>query len=291
MPRLFLLDGTALAYRAHFALAGSRLATADGKPTGATYGFTMTLRRILEEAEPDFVAVALDAKGTTFRHQRFPDYKATRERAPTEMVEQLPLIRRVIEAHGVPLFEVEGVEADDVIGTLAKEAEGAGYEVFIVTGDKDFLQLVSERVKLYNVFKQGEPPQIQGLSAVKEKFGTDPVHVIDVLAIQGDSSDNVPGVRGIGPKGAVELIAQFGSVDALLERLSEVKGKAREKIEAGRELLLLSRELVTIHTDVPLERGVADLARPEPDAQALIELFRELEFRLLLEKVAAEAPA
>ena len=291
MPRLFLLDGTALAYRAHFALVGSRLATAAGTPTGATYGFTMTLRRILEEEEPDLVAVALDARGTTFRHRRFPDYKATRERAPEEMLVQLPLIRRVIEAHGVPLYEVEGVEADDVIGTLARQGERAGYEVFIVTGDKDFLQLVSERVKLYNVFKQGEPPEIQGLNAVKDKFGTDPAHVIDVLAIMGDSSDNVPGVRGIGPKGAIELIGQFGSVENLLARLPEVKGKAREKIEASREMLLLSRELVTIHTDVPLPRGVAELPRPQPDAQALIELFRELEFRLLLDKVAAEAPA
>jgi len=291
MPRLFLLDGTALAYRAHFALMGSRLATADGKPTGATYGFTTTLRRILEEEQPDLVAVALDAKGPTFRHARFADYKATREKAPQEMLDQLPLIRRVIEAHGVPLFEVPGVEADDVIGTLAKEAEHLGHEVFIVTGDKDFLQLVSERVKLYDVFKTGEPPEIKGLQATRDKFGTDPAHVVDVLAIMGDSSDNVPGVRGIGPKGAIELIQQFGSVDELLARLDEVKGKAREKIEASREMLLLSRELVTIHTDVPLERGVKDLERPAPDTEALLALFRELEFRLLLEKVAAQAPA
>jgi DNA polymerase-1 len=291
MPRLFLLDGTALAYRAHFALLGSRLATRDGAPTGATYGFTMTLRRILEEEEPDLVAVALDAKGTTFRHQRFADYKATRERAPAEMLAQLPWIRRVIEAHGVPLYEVEGVEADDVIGTLAKQGERAGHEVFIVTGDKDFLQLVSERVKLYNVFRQGEPPEIQGLSAVKEKFGTDPAQVVDVLAIMGDSSDNVPGVRGIGPKGAVELIARFGSVENLLAHVGEVQGKAREKIEASREMLLLSRELVTIRTDVPLEPGVRELARPAPDPEKLIALFRELEFGTLLEKVAAGAPA
>ncbi|MSR60852.1 MAG: DNA polymerase I [Planctomycetes bacterium] len=286
--RLFLLDGTALAYRAHFALVGSRLAKADGTPTGATYGFTMTLRRILEEEEPDLVAVALDAKGPTFRHERYPDYKATRERAPEEMVAQLGLIRRVIEAHGVPLFEVPGVEADDVIGTLAKQAERAGHEVFIVTGDKDFMQLVSEHVKLYNVFKQGEPPEIQGLGAVREKFGTDPAHVIDVLAIMGDSSDNVPGVHGIGPKGAIELIQQFGSVDGLLAHLPEVREKTRAKIEASREMLLLSRELVTIHTAVPLAEGLSALKRPAPDAQALIELFRELEFGTLLEKVASQ---
>jgi len=289
--RIFLLDGTALAYRAHFALVGSRLAKTDGTPTGATYGFTMTLRRILEEEEPDLVAVALDAKGTTFRHERYPDYKATRERAPEEMIAQLAFIRRVIEAHGVPLFEVPGVEADDVIGTLAKQAERAGHEVFIVTGDKDFMQLVSENVKLYNVFKQGEPPEIQGLGAVKEKFGTDPAHVIDVLAIMGDSSDNVPGVHGIGPKGAIELIQQFGSVEGLLAHLPEVREKTRAKIEQNREMLLLSRELVTIHTEVPLPEGLAALKRPAPDSQALIELFRELEFGTLLEKVAAQSSA
>jgi DNA polymerase-1 len=291
MARLFLLDGTALAYRAHFALAGSRLARADGRPTGATYGFTMTLRRILEEERPDLVAVALDAPGKTFRHERYEPYKATRERAPAEMVAQLDSIRAVIRAHGVTLFEVPGVEADDVIGTLAKQAERAGHEVFIVTGDKDFLQLVSERVKLYNVFRQGEPPEIQGVGAAREKFGTDPAHVIDVLALMGDSSDNVPGVRGIGPKGARELIERFGSVENLLAHLAEVPEKTRAKIEASREILVLSRELVTIHADVPLAPGLEAITRPAPDSEALIALFRELEFGTLLEKVAAAAPA
>jgi DNA polymerase-1 len=289
--RLFLLDGTALAYRSHFALARSGLSKADGTPTGATYGFTMTLRRILEEEEPDGVIVMLDAPGDTFRHARYADYKATRERVPEDLVAQLPDIRAVIGAHGVPLLEVPGVEADDVIGTLARAAEAKGWEVFIVTGDKDFLQLVSTHVKLYNVFKAGEPPEIQGLHAVKDKFGTTPEHVIDVLAIMGDSSDNVPGVHGIGPKGAIELIQQFGSVDGVLARLGEVKEKTRAKIEASREMLLLSRELVTIKTDVALDFELGALARPAPDPAALIELFRRLEFRTLLEKVAAHASA
>ena len=168
MARLFLLDGTALAYRSHFALARSGLSRADGRPTGATYGFTMTLRRILEDEAPDLVAVALDAPGRTFRHERFESYKATRQKAPDEMVAQLDWIRAVIKAHGVTLFEVKGYEADDVIGTLALEGERRGHEVFIVTADKDFLQLVSERVRLYNVFKTGEPPSILGVSAARE---------------------------------------------------------------------------------------------------------------------------
>jgi len=289
MPRLFLLDGTALAYRAHFALARSGLSKADGTPTGATYGFTMTLRRILEEERPDAIVSVLDAPGDTFRHVRYPEYKATRERVPEDLVAQLPLIRRVVAAHGVPLLEEPGVEADDVIGTLARRAEAAGWEVFIVTGDKDFMQLVSEHVKLYNVFKTGEPPEIQGLNAVREKFGTTPDHVVDVLAIMGDSSDNVPGVHGIGPKGATDLVREFGSVDGLLARLSDVKEKTRAKIEASRELLLLSRELVTIKTDVPLALELSHLSAPAPDGAALLELFRELEFRTLMEKVAVAA--
>ncbi len=287
MPRLFLLDGTALAYRSHFALARSNLARADGTPTGATYGFTMTLRRILEEEDPDLVAVALDAPGPTFRHERFASYKATRQKAPDEMLAQLGFIREVIEAHDVPLFEVEGFEADDVIGTLAIQGERAGCEVYIVTGDKDFMQLVSERVKLYNVFKAGEPPVIQGLAAVREKFGTTPEHVVDVLAIMGDSSDNVPGVHGIGEKGAVELIARHGTVESLLTHLSELSEKTRAKIEASRETLLLSRELVTIHRDVPLSRGFESLKKPRPDPRRLLELFRKLEFQSLLDKVGA----
>ena len=287
MPRLFLLDGTALAYRSHFALSRSGLATADGRPTGATYGFAMTLRRILEQEEPDLIAVALDAPGTTFRHERFADYKATREKAPEEMIDQLDWIREVVRAHGVTLFEVPGYEADDVIGTLAMRGRDAGCEVLIVTGDKDFMQLVDEHVRLYNVFKRDEELVIQGEKAVQEKFGTTPDHVVDVLAIMGDASDNVPGVKGIGEKGAIKLIGEFGSVDGLLERLDEVKGKTKDKIAEQRDQLLLSRELVTIDTNVPLEPGFEAVGPPAPDREALVDLFRELEFRSLVEKVVA----
>ena len=198
MPRLFLLDGTALAYRSHFALSRSGLTSTDGRPTGATYGFTMTLRRILEQESPDRVAVAFDPRGPTFRHERFAEYKATREKAPEEMIAQLDDIRAVVRAHGLPIFEVPGYEADDVIGTLAKQGEAAGYEVMIVTGDKDLMQLVSDQVKLYDVFKRGENLVLVGPDEVREKFGAGPDGVVDVLALMGDSSDNVPGVKGIG---------------------------------------------------------------------------------------------
>ncbi len=286
VKRLFLLDGTALAYRSHFALAQSRLSTADGRPTGATYGFTTTLRRILETEAPDLVAVALDAKGPTFRHAKFAAYKATREKAPEELTDQIEFIREVVRAHGVALFEVAGYEADDVIGTLARQGEAAGCEVLIVTGDKDFMQLVSERVRLYNVFKGGEEVAVQGLEAVQEKFGTDPEHVIDVLAIMGDASDNVPGVKGIGEKGAIKLIEEYGSVAGVLAHVAELPPKVREKVEASRELLDLSRELVKIDTDVPLPGGLASIGPPAPDARALSALFKRLDFQSLVAKVA-----
>ncbi|MDP6937828.1 MAG: DNA polymerase I [Planctomycetota bacterium] len=287
-PRLFLLDGTALAYRAHFALARSGLTSMDGKPTGAAYGFTMTLRRILEQEKPDAIAVALDPKGPTFRHKQYAEYKATREKAPEEMVAQLDDIRNIVRAHGIPIFEVPGFEADDVIGTLTVQAEAAGYEVLLVTGDKDLMQLVGEHVRLYNIFKRGEDLVMEGVEEVHAKFGTTPDHVIDVLAIMGDASDNVPGVKGIGEKGAAKLIAQFGSVAGVLENLEEVKGKAREYIERDREQLLMSLELVTIDTAMELDPGIEAVGPAQPDKEALIEVFTALDFQGLRKRVAGE---
>ena len=285
MTRLFLLDGTALAYRSHFALARQGLTTPSGRPTGAVYGFTQTLRRILETEAPDLIAVALDARGKTFRHEQFAEYKATRQKAPEEMIDQIEDMREIVRAHGIPLFEIAGFEADDVIGTLAVQGERAGMEVFIVTGDKDFMQLVSDRVKLYNLFKTGIDLQIDGIEAVEEKFGTTPDRVIDVLAIMGDSSDNVPGVKGIGEKGAIKLISQYGSVSGVLEHLEEIKGKQREHIERDREQLLLSRELVTINTEVPLEMEATDLTAPEPDVDTVLRTFKRLDFQSLVKRI------
>jgi DNA polymerase-1 len=286
MPRLFLLDGTALAYRSHFALQRSGLTTPDGMPSGATYGFTMTLRRILDNEKPDRIAVAFDPPGPTFRHARYAPYKATREKMPEELVDQLEPIRECVRAHGVPLFEVPGFEADDVIGTLATQAAEAGWEVMIVTGDKDFMQLVGERVKLYNVFKTGVDLVIEGLEAVQEKFGTTPDRVIEVLAVMGDASDNVPGVHGIGEKGAIKLIAEFGSVEGLIARLEQVKGKAQEHIRRDLEQLKLSRELVTIDRAVPLDRRFDAIPPAQPDPKRLVHFFQSMGFQSLLKKVA-----
>ena len=286
-PRLFLLDGTALAYRSHFALARSGLTTRDGRPTGAVYGFTMTLRRILEQEAPEAIAVAMDPKGPTFRHATYSEYKATREKAPEEMIAQLDDIREVVRAHGIVLFEVPGFEADDVLGTLTVQGEAAGWEVWIVTGDKDLMQLVGDHVRIYNIFKPHVDLLIEDADAVREKFGTTPDHVIDVLALMGDASDNVPGVKGIGEKGAIKLIDQFGSVQGVLEHLDEVKGKAREHIERDREQLLMSLDLVTIRCEVPLDPGFESVGPAQLDDGRLVKLFRSLDFRGLAKKAAA----
>jgi DNA polymerase-1 len=284
--RLFLLDGTALAYRAHFAMARSGLTTREGRPTGASYGFTMTLRRLLEEERPERIAVAFDPPGRTFRHEQFTDYKATRQRMPEELVDQLDDIRAIVRAHGIPIFEVPGYEADDVIGTLATQADAQGWEVLLVSGDKDFMQLVSDRVRIYNVFKPGIDLLIEDRDAVREKFGCTPEHVIDVLALMGDASDNVPGVKGIGEKGAIKLIDRFGSVAGVLAGLEEVKGKAREHIERDREQLEMSLDLVTIRRDVPLDPGLDAVRDPEPDTEALGELFGALDFQSLAQRLS-----
>jgi DNA polymerase-1 len=226
MARLFLLDGTALAYRSYFALQRSGLSTPEGKPSGATYGFTMTLRKLLEEEKPDKIAVAFDPPGDTFRHEMYAEYKATRQKMPDELVSQAEPIRECVRAHGVSLFEIPGYEADDVIGTLATQGAAQGFDVRIVTGDKDFMQLVSDRVQLYNVFKGGDQAVIEGFEAVRAKFCTTPDRVTDVLAIMGDSSDNVPGVHGIGEKGAVKLITEYGSVDGLIANLDKVQARS-----------------------------------------------------------------
>lgn len=291
MARLFLLDGTALAYRAHFALQRSGLTTPEGKPIGATYGFTTTLRRILEVEKPDLIAVAFDPPGPTFRHEMYADYKGTRQKMPEELVGQLDLFREVVRAHGIPIFEVPGYEADDVIGTLSTAASAQKFEVLIVTGDKDFMQLIDENVTLYNVFKPGIDLVIESFDAVKEKFHTDPAHVTDVLAIMGDSSDNVPGVGGIGEKGALKLIDEWHTLENLLAHIDEVKGKAREYIVRDMEQLKLSHDLVTIRRDVPLDPGLAGIAPPAPDQKKLVALFHKLGFQSLVQKVSGPARA
>ena len=283
-PRLFLVDGTALAYRSYFAFIRNPLYNSKGQNTSAVYGYTTSLLRLLEKEAPDRIAVVFDSAEPTFRHEKFADYKATREKMPDEMAEQLPLIDEVTRALGITVIERPGYEADDVIGTLAKKAEQAGWECYIVTGDKDFMQLVSDNIKLLDIRKGNH--EVIDRQAVIERFGVPPEKVRDVLGLMGDSSDNVPGVEGVGEKTAVALVKEFGSLEAALENAQKVKSKrAREGLLKGRDQALLSRELVTIDLDAPVDFDPENFGRHEPDPQRLIELFERLEFPSLIERI------
>ncbi|RMG16683.1 MAG: DNA polymerase I, partial [Planctomycetota bacterium] len=287
--RVLLFDGSAMAYRSHFAFVKNPLRNAQGLNTSAAFGFTRDLLRVLDAERPDRVAVVFDVSRETFRTERYADYKATREKMPDELVASLPYIDRIVRALGVPALGVPGVEADDVIGTLARRAADAGHEVIIVTGDKDFCQLVDERITLFNPWRArpgGRPLRLTRKS-VEETFGVPPERFRDYLAMVGDSSDNVPGIPGVGPKRAVELLERFGSLEETLARAEEVPQRGlREKILANVEQARLSYELVTILTDVPLEEDLDALAPSEPDRPALAELFAELEFREFAKRFA-----
>lgn len=291
--RLFLLDGTALAYRAFHALLRSRLTDVQGRPTGAIFGFTTTLFRILREEEPDHLAVAFDPPGPTFRHAMYPEYKATRERMPEDLREQMPRVREVVRALGFPVLEVPGWEADDVLATVARRTSADGTRVYIVTGDKDLFQLVDDRVTIYNVLSRGtDAVEILDARAVEEKFGVPPDRVADVLALMGDSSDNVPGVEGVGPKTAVELVRRFGGLEDVLARAAEVeKPKVREALVRDAETARLSYRLVRIPCDAPVDFSFADAAVGDPDPARVVPLFEALNFRRFLAELPRRAGA
>ncbi len=295
--RVFLIDGSAIFYRAFFAFIRNPLINSKGEDTSATYGFVNSLLKILREESPDYFAVVFDTKHPTFRHKRYSEYKSTRAKMPEELVAQLPRIHEAVKVLNFPRFEMKGWEADDIIGTIATQCEKEGLEVWCVTGDKDYFQLVTENVKVYNPKPASEQPEKLGPAEVAIKFGVTPDLVIDKLALMGDSSDNVPGVPGIGPKTADTLLNQFGSLDEILKNSSQIKAKgARTKIENNVEMALLSRELVTIDRNVPIEFELKSIARREIDYEATKKLFLEMEFHNLLKhlmpdiKIENESP-
>ncbi len=289
---LYLVDGSALAYRSFFAFIRANMSNGQGLNTGAIYGYTKTLLRILAKENPTHMAVVFDTPEPTFRHKLYEPYKATREKMPDDMRDQLPWMKKVTEALAIPLIEKPGFEADDVMGTLAKEAEEAGYEVMLVTGDKDFMQVVSEKTKLYNIMKAGTDLIIVDPAGVKEKFGVGPEHVIDVLALMGDSSDNVPGVAGVGEKTAIALVQEFGTVENILANIESYKKKGvREKMIKDRDMALLSKELVTIDTAVELDCKVQDLLRKEAAPEIIGPVLKELSFESLRAEYIEKAPA
>ncbi len=289
-PRLFLIDGYALIYRAFFAMINRPLITTRGENTSAAFGFTRFIMNILEDHQPDYLAVVLDA-GTSKRTERFPAYKATRQKMPSDLQVQLPRINALVEAFNIPVITLPDHEADDVIGTLAKQAAERDIEAVIVSGDKDFYQLLRPGISLLNPGRGGQAmvdEEWVDTSNAKERLGVPPHHVVDYLALIGDSSDNIPGAPGIGPKTAISLIEQFGPVEEILERAEEVKNKrAREALQNHADDVRLSKELVTIQTDLPVELDLEELAVKEPDRTRLRQLFIELEFTTLVREYAA----
>mgnify|MGYP000853275669 CR=1 FL=1 len=282
--RVILVDGSALVFRAFFAIP-STFATSGGVPTNATYGFALMFRKIFAGKKPAFGAVIFDAPGRTFRDEKYPKYKAQRPSMPSELRQQIPWIRRLVETQRFPMLEVPGFEADDVIGTLTRLATEAGHEVHVVSSDKDFAQLVSDTVRMVDTMKDvSYDPEL-----VRKKWGVRPERFRDLLALTGDKIDNVPGVPGIGPKTAIQLLDQFGDLEGILAHAHELKGKTKERLIEHADDARLSLDLVTIDTHVPLSVGLDDLRVPDPDPTAVDALYRELEFFSLLSGDDAKA--
>jgi DNA polymerase I len=277
--KLFLLDGMALVYRAHFAFIRRPIFTSTGVNTSALFGFTNTLLDILNNQEPTHLAVAFDTAAPTQRHVDFPEYKAQREAMPEDISFAIPHVHRLVEAFRIPVLTRDGFEADDIIGTLARRAEREGYESYMVTPDKDFGQLVDEHTHILKPSRAGEGTELLKLPDVLKKWGIErPEQVVDILALMGDTSDNIPGVPAIGEKTAAKLVAQFGSVENLLAHTGDLKGRQKETLEAHREQALLSKRLATILCDVPLEVSLEALKRSERNDEELKRLFIEFEF-------------
>src|SRR5579863_7192196 len=310
-PPVFLLDTMSFIFRAYHAMQRSRpMSTRSGLPTAATYVFVNMIKKLRQDFSPKYFAAVFDVSGEVFRDERaraigtlrrwnsktqsfddvsYDGYKAKREAMPEDLRRQIPYIRRALEALRIPILQAEGFEADDVIGTLAREAAEQHHEVFIVSGDKDMMQLVTAQVKILNPQKDN---LILDPAKVTETLGVPPEKVVDVMALRGDSIDNIPGAPGIGDKGSVDLILEFGSVDAVLDRAAEVKRKSyRESLEQNRDAVLLSKELVTIDCHVPLALDLAAMETQPPDIEACRELFTELEFTSMLKELAPSAAA
>jgi DNA polymerase-1 len=292
LAKVLLIDGAAIAYRAHYGLAGSGLSTADGKSTGATYGYATTVYKLLRDEKPDYVCVALDTDKPTYRHDLFEDYKAGRPEMPEDLADQLDYMREVTAALGVPVLELEGYEADDIIGTLSTEANRKGMKVVIATGDKDLLQLVNDKTKVIMLSGAGRDTRVFNAKKVEEKYGLPPGLLPDYFGLMGDSIDNIAGVPGIGEKTAKALVSKHGTVENMYANLDAVEPvRVRKLLEEGRDQAFASLELVRIHLDVPLDRGLDDLAYEGIDTERLTGIFKKLEFRELLRKMAPREAA
>lgn len=286
MKKFYLLDAYALIYRAYYGLIRSPRINSKGQNTSAIFGFLTTLNEVLQKEQPDLLAIGFDPAGHTFRHELFPEYKAQREATPEDIKRAVPIIKDLIKAYRIPILEVPGFEADDVIGTMAKAAVREGYEVRMITPDKDYAQLVEPNLLMQRPGHGNAPWEILGPQEVCEKYGLQsPLQVIDYLALMGDAADNIPGCPGVGPKTATTLLQQFGSCEDIIAHSSELKGAVRKKIEEHVDEIKLSKILTTIKTDVPLQYDFEQFKIEEPDKEALRQIFTELEFRSFLTKL------
>lgn len=291
MEKLFLLDAYALIYRAYYALIKSPRINSKGFNTSAILGFVNTLEDVLKKENPTHIGIAFDPAGPTFRHEAYPEYKAQREETPEVIRLSVPIIKDIIRAYRIPILEVPGYEADDVIGTLATEARKRGITTYMMTPDKDYGQLVGENVFMYRPRHNDKAFEVMGVEEVKNKYAIQsPLQVIDLLGLMGDASDNIPGCPGVGEKTAQKLIAQFGNIENLLAHTDQLKGALRTKVEENRKQIEFSRFLATIKTDVPLPLDMDALKRESPDEEELRKIFQELEFRTLLERIFKEKP-
>jgi DNA polymerase-1 len=280
--KLFLLDAYALIFRAYYAFIRAQMINSKGLNTSAIYGFTASLEEILRTESPSHIAVVFDPPGPTFRHEKFPEYKANRDATPEEIKQSVPWIKKIIEAFNIPVIEVQGFEADDVIGTIAWKARDKGYEVYMMTPDKDYAQLVRDNVFMYKPRRSGQATEVLGEEEVKETFQVqDPRQVIDILALWGDSSDNIPGAPGIGEKTAKKLISSYKSIENLFEHTDDLKGRVKETILQHRAQIELSKDLATIRLDVPVEFNEQKLVYGGAKKDELISLFKDLEFKNL----------
>jgi len=278
---IYLLDGSSYIYRAYHAIRN--LSNSKGLPTNAIFGFTKMLLKFFQDKTPGYLAVVFDSKGPTFRHQLYEEYKANRPPMPEDLVVQLPFIKAVVQGLNIKIFEMEGFEADDIIGTLVRMGEENDYKTVMVTGDKDFRQLISPRTSMWDSMKD----RLTDYQAFKEAYGIEPEQIIEVMGLAGDASDNIPGVQGVGEKTALELIRAHGTLEEVYEQLEEIqRKKLKENLESSRDKALLSKQLVTIDQNVPLDLSIDDLRAGEPDKEALSKIFRELEFRDLWDQFA-----
>ncbi|HAO51251.1 MAG TPA: DNA polymerase I, partial [Runella sp.] len=290
--KLFLLDAFALIYRAHFAFVKNPRISSKGLNTSAIFGFANTLLEVLKDEKPTHLGVAFDTPKPTFRHVQFEAYKAQRQEQPEDITTAVPYVKQLLKAMCIPILEMEGYEADDVVGTLAKKAAREGFEVFMMTPDKDYGQLVEEHVYLYKPAISGKGVEIMGPKEVCERWGiSDISQVVDMLGLQGDASDNIPGIPGVGEKTAQKLVAEFGSVENLIVNTDKLAGKLKEKVIEGKDLAVLSKQLATIDINVPIAFEEEDLRMCEPNRELLSSLLDELEFKTLKKRLLGETEA